>query len=515
MNKELNPSIQTSSSIPAPEKDVAILAMGASIALIGKVLGRGLYAITEIVLARLLGPASFGLYAIGTTILRIFGTIGMLGLQNGVIRFGAKYWRQSASDLKSTLVSSLGLALLSGITLGSLLFILTPWLAEEVFKKPNLIIVLRGVAILFPLFIGLGVAAAATRISKRIKYSALSEDIVQPAVNLLLIIAFSLYQLSLDNAVFSIVVSFGFALVVSLYYLIKLFPEVITAKFGKEFVFKDLLFYSVPTGLAGSFLLLTGWFSRLFIGYYRLAEEVGIYQAVSQISILFVIILNSFNQIFAPMIADLFFRHEMKRIESLYRISTKWGLYLILPLYFVILLFPQQLLTTIFGDVYTSGALAMVILASTQVVNVGTGGVGFLMTMTGHQNYWFITSGSTMLLNVILSIYLVPRFGMTGAAVATAASVSSLYLAGLIEVKIFLGLIPYDRRYIKGIIASGLTIAILVIIGRLIHVQYSLAEVVISLAASYGSFILVLLILGLEVEDREFIRVIVARLKLN
>jgi len=512
LDSDIQP-IEASPRFAPPEKDIAILATGAGIALVGRVGGRGLYAITEIVLARFLGPAGFGLYSIGLNLLRIVGTIGMLGLQNGVIRFGTRYWRTSPSGLKTTLLYAIGLSLASGVFMGMTLYFIAPWLAVQVFSKPELVSIFRRFAFAFPLAIGLWVTASATRISKRIKYSVFAEDVVQPAANLILVIVVALFGLTLSRAVSINVLSYSVALGLALFYVRILFPEALASPAGSDIGIKEILFYSIPTGLAGTFTLLTDWIGRLFVGYYRPAEEAGIYQAASQITILFVIILGALNAIFSPMIADLFHRKEMMRIDALYKISTKWGLYIVIPLFLVICFIPREFMVTIFGKDYADGAIPLVILATTQVVNVGTGAVGFLLTMTGHQNQWFITSGLTMSLTLILNAVLVPVFGMTGSALATALAVSGLYLAGLVQVKITLGLWPYDRRYIKGLFATGIAAVVLYLVNRFIHLSSPLMAVGMSSIVSAGTFGLVLLLLGLDNEDREFIRVISTRVK--
>jgi len=291
------PPIEASPRFAPPEKDVAILATGAGIALVGKVGGRGLYAVTEIVLARILGPAGFGLYAIGLNLLRIVGTIGTLGLQNGVIRFGTRYWRTSPAGLKTTLLYAIGLSLASGVSLGMTLFFLAPWLAVQVYSKPELVLIFRGFAFAFPLAIGLWVTASATRISKRMKYSVFAEDVVQPAANLILVIVVVFWGLTLSRAVSINVLSYGIAFVLALFYILILFHDALASPAGTDLSVKELLFFSIPTGLAGTFSLLTEWIGRLFVGYYLPAEEAGIYQAAAQISILFVIILNALNAI--------------------------------------------------------------------------------------------------------------------------------------------------------------------------------------------------------------------------
>jgi O-antigen/teichoic acid export membrane protein len=436
----------------------------------------------------------------------------MLGLQNGVIRFGAKFRNDSPSDLKSTLINSIGISLVSGTIIGAIIFVAAPWLANAVYNKPELEQVFRGFAFGFPLAIALWVSSAATRISKDMKYSVFSEDFMQPFSNLVLILIFSILGLTLMNSIVSNVISFGIGLASALLFIALIFTDAIKEPYGQQFSVKELLVFSIPTGFAGTFTILTAWTSRLFVGIYRPAYEAGIYQTASQISLVFVIILNALNTIFAPMIADLYNRNYQQRINELYKVSTKWGLYIIAPLFVVLLLFPAEFMIAVFGIKYSPGALPMIILATTQVVNVGTGAVGFLLIMTGHQNNWFLTSGTTMVLCVVLNAVLVPIYGMVGAAIATAIAVSGLYIAGLVQVKKILGFWPYDRRYIKGLIALLFAIIILFIQSLLLDLA-PFPEILVSILLSYLTFSVLLLLLGLDNEDKEFIKIIVSKIK--
>ena len=449
------------------------------------------------------------------TFLRIAGTIGTLGLQNGVIQYGTQYWKKSAADLKSTLIYSIGLSLISGIFVGMVLFILSPWLANDVFKKDGLLIVFRIIALTFPLAIGMWVASASTRISKRMKYSVLGEDIAQPVINLLLIFILFLIGYRLVGALIASLVSFGVAFGLLIYFVYRLYPEILGVSVGKNLKIRDLVFFSIPTGLAGTFTLITGWMSRLFIGYFRPAYEAGIFQAASQVSFFFVIILSSLNTIFAPMIADLYHRNELSRIEELYRISTKWGLYLITPFFIVLCFLPQEFMIAIFGPAYVSGWIPLLLLAATQVVNVGTGAVGFILIMTGHQNDWFTISGIIMLFSVIINILLIPRYGMNGAAVASAISVSLIYIVGLFRIRKSLHLWPYDLRYLKGIGAAAITSLVIFAISWWFGRSSPLLLVSISAIISYIVFGLMLLTFGLDREDWQFIKVISQRLNIN
>src|SRR5690348_10688981 len=105
----LNSSVLTASAVAheAQRKEIAKLAEGAGIVMAGRFGGRGLRLVLDMVLARILGPMNFGLYAIGWTVLRIAGTFSPLGLDAGVIRYGARYFRRDSASLRGVIAQCL------------------------------------------------------------------------------------------------------------------------------------------------------------------------------------------------------------------------------------------------------------------------------------------------------------------------------------------------------------------------------------------------------------------------
>jgi O-antigen/teichoic acid export membrane protein len=489
------------------DNDVVKLATGAGVSLTGKLLGRGVHVLGQVILARLLGPTAFGLYAIGWTILRIVGLIAPLGLGRGVIRFAPRYWRASPSGLKGVLFQSLGMAFLSGLVAGALVYWAAPWLANAVFAEPELTSVIRLFSLALPLMTVLRVAAAATRVSQRMQFSVYAQELGQPAANLLLVAAFGLAGFGLLGGVAAAVISFAVALMLALYFVKRLFPEAFSAGLKSPPFAKKLLAFSLPASLGGMSFMLCLWVDRLIVGHFRSASDVGIYQACSQSAMVFAIILSGFTSILSPLIVDLMRKEEKARLEELYRVSTKWGLYMSLMVFLLISSAPYQVLSVVFGRDYAPGGTVLVILAFGQLASAGTGAIGPLMIMTGHQNRWLVLSGSALLLNVALNFLLIPRWGITGAAIATATAITSLSLCGLLQVRRVLKLWPYDRRYFKGLVATAVTVLILV----LLHWSGN--------GSPFSGLLLVLLIfpttlflVGLEAEDREIVGLVRRRL---
>ena len=172
--------------IEANESQVQGLAIGAKTGLIGSIGGRFLSVISNVLIARLLGPAVFGIYAIGWTIFRFFSLVVPLGMDRAVLRFAPKYWNTNPANLKGLLVNVDKIAFGSGLLTGILFFFLSPWLANSIYQQPELTAVFHLFAFAFPLISLLIVASAATRITKQIRYSVTIYDLGQPLLGLAL-----------------------------------------------------------------------------------------------------------------------------------------------------------------------------------------------------------------------------------------------------------------------------------------------------------------------------------------
>lgn len=502
--EEVAPAVMQSGQVNA-------LAAGASITVVGKVLGRGVDLLKQVLMARLLGPEAFGLYALAWNLLRIIIILAPLGLQNGVTHFGSRFRQSNQGAFKSIYRRALFISLAVSTALAAILFALAPWLANTIFKEPELTAVIRLFVPIIPAMTGMHVVVTTSRVSQRMRYAVYVEEILQPVASLMLFLLLYLLGWKLFGAVVSTVVSVFIAFAAGLIYVRRLFPEMAAAQAKAEVPTTEVMRYSLPTAFSGMFGVLIYRVDRLFIGFFLPAASVGIYQAASQFSIIFAIILNGFNAIFTPMIADLFHQDKMSQLQELYRITTKWSLYLSTPVFLTILVAPVQIMTALYGSAYAEGGAVLFVLTLGQLINSATGPVGMLLIMTGRQNQWFNITAVSLVINLILNWVLIQRIGLVGAAIATAVTTAALFLWGLADARRTLGMWPYDRRYLKGLLAAGIvTIALLAM--RDTFDQPIWNVILLAGSATVGFFGL-LLLLGLDKEDQEFIQSVWSRIK--
>lgn len=484
--------------------DLEKFAHESSISFGSKIFGRGLQILSQVFIARLFGPAVFGLYSIGWTILRIAGDFAPLGLDNAVIRFIPRYRYTDPGALNGVLVRCLGISVLSGLILGCSLYWSAPWLAIHVFGKPELISVLRLFAIAFPAYAGLRAVSAATRATQQMKYAAYTEEVAQPGLNLLFIFLFFILGWHLLGMVTAATLSFALAFLLGIGYLKRLFADALRVPQSPGLSFWELISFSLPTSLAGLFAFLILWMDRLMVGFYLPAQDVGIYQAVSQWVALFAVILDAFAKMMAPMVSQFYQDGEHDRLHELFRVCTKWTLYLCVPAFLISCFAPDLLLTVIFGPEYEAGWLPLIILSVGQLINAGTGAIDVFLIQTGHQNRWLRILLVIFILNAVLLSYLIPRFGITGAATASSIAVIALFAIGFNEVRRVLHLWPFDRRYLKILPPAVLSIVILIGI-RHWDAFSPVMELLLMIFAVAVVFSLSLFFMGLDPEDREIL----------
>ena len=256
----------------------------------------------------------------------------------------------------------------------------------------------------------------------------------------------------------SIIVSYAFAAATALFFTHQLFPE-LRQPVSREWrpAFRELLGFSLPTMLAGAVGTSNLWINRLLAGVFFPADQVGLYQAASQFNNLFAILLGSVVAVFMPLIASLHHAGEKDRLNELYKITTKWSLYINLPVVIVALLLPRDVMRFFYGDDFTQGAGLLMILTVGQLVNVGTGATGGLFMMTGRQNDLFKLTVFGFVAGISSAVLLIPYLGIASMAVGVLVSSLCINVLGTLWLARRDNLWPYDFRYFKGLLASFLT----------------------------------------------------------
>ncbi len=178
--------------------------------------------------------------------------------------------------------------------------------------------------------------------------------------------------------------------------------------------------------IAGQFALLKRA-DAIMIGALISTDEAGFYAAASRISDLVLFVYVVASGILAPLISELHSGGRSRELQGLIAFAARSIFVATLVAAAVVGLLSGFGLS-LFGSEFLVAHPALLILMLGNFLHVIWGLAGFVMSMTGHQTTaaWF--GGAAVLMNLALNAALIPRWGMAGAATATAIATTMLHL---------------------------------------------------------------------------------------
>jgi O-antigen/teichoic acid export membrane protein len=187
------------------------------------------------------------------------------------------------------------------------------------------------------------------------------------------------------------------------------------------------------------------------------AAQVGIYGAVLRAGQSLFLFLTSVSLTFSPFVADLHHRGERDRLDALYKSVTRWTLTATIPVLLLLGILPGSVLR-VFGPTFTEGDDALRILIVGMIVPVIVGTVGFILIMAGRTGWDLAVYVASFAIDVGVAFALArPEvFGIRGAAIAQALTLSFSAVARLLLVRRFLGIWPFDADYARLIVPTAL-----------------------------------------------------------
>ena len=174
--------------------------------------------------------------------------------------------------------------------------------------------------------------------------------------------------------------------------------------------------------LLSGFYMINAQTDVLMLGSMIGPREAGLYHVASRLAGLVTLVLMAVNAVSSPLISRLYSQGDLKELQQLITKTARVITALSIPSALVLILFGDWFLS-LFGPEFSAGEQVLVILVLSQIVNALMGSVGFLLIMTGYERDATIAVGVSSLVNVVLNAILIPKYGVEGAAIATAVSI--------------------------------------------------------------------------------------------
>jgi O-antigen/teichoic acid export membrane protein len=186
----------------------------------------------------------------------------------------------------------------------------------------------------------------------------------------------------------------------------------------KSYDFRGWLAISLPILLVEGFYLLLSYTDVLVLQQFRSSEEVGVYFAVVKTLALVSFIHYAMSATTAHRFAEYHALGDKPRLSAYVAHAIKWTFWPSLAATVLLLALGKPLLW-LFGPKFVIGYDIMFVAAIGLVVRSAIGPVERLLNMLGHQHICALAYALSFVMNVVLCVALVPRFGGHGAAAAT------------------------------------------------------------------------------------------------
>ncbi len=489
------------------------IAKGAGIVLIGTIIGRAFGYGSRIIIARFLGASDYGLISLGFAALTMAAALAAIGLPAGVTRYVSFYkGKKDKGKIKGAIISAIKMNLPISLIFALLLFFGADWISIHVFHDANLTPVLRIFSIAVPFLVLAQNLLSATIGFQEMRYQVYTENIFKESLKLAAIVILVALGFGAIGAAWGWVLAIVLMPLLAFYFLEKKLFPIFNTKIKATSMKRELFSFSWPLIFVGMAGMVMGFMDTLMLGYFCTSYEVGIYNAALPTAMLIKMPTVIFASIFMPVITELYAREKYYDLKNTYSAVTKWILSLAFPAFLLMALFSDDVIRILFGAEYVIGAEALTILAFGFLISTVFARASDIIVVFGRTKITmgcYLTSSAA---NICLNLYLIPIFGVSGAAMATASSLIFLNVLYFIFSYRISKMQPFKPNHLKPIFSA--TIAVLIVYALtkyLIGISFFvLVAMLFVFFALY--FFLLLLFKSFEEEDLMIMRAIDQRL---
>jgi O-antigen/teichoic acid export membrane protein len=391
-------------------------------------------------ITRLLGAEQSGLFLLAISLLAFGSVFFRLGLDNVLLRLiGAD---QGSTRSIGSVTTGLIWSVIVAVAITLIVFLNSDFLSVHLFKKPEFTPVLSIMIWALPLMVVFTLLSFGFQAFYRVIVATLFQNL---GVSSLFIIALAISYFFFENIELDAVqlsYLYLFSVIVIFFLAVFCWNRQIDGQWG-EVRLKDRQLWESSSNLwvASSMSLAVQWSGILIAGAFVTSADIAYLSAAQRTAMLTSFVLMVVNMVVAPRYARLWKENNIKEMQRLAKWSTRGMIVLVLPIVTLMLVVPSWIMS-LFGDEFSVAGDLLAIIAIGQFVNVATGSVGYLLSMSGHERDFRRVTLFSGPLTIILSYIFIVQWGVLGAAIAMAIGLSLQNLLALYMVKKRLGFWP-------------------------------------------------------------------------
>jgi O-antigen/teichoic acid export membrane protein len=390
-----------------------------------------------------------------TSVFLILESAALLGTDTGLVRWlPAQLASGRAADLSRTLVVSAVPVLLVSLGVTVALYAVAPALAPHLVgpdAAATMTVMLRALALVLPVAALHALVLAATRGTGSMRPTVVVENVGRLGLQALAVLVTYLAGGGALALALAWSMPYVLGLVVAGSWLRILVADRTTARGAPTpwvTVAREFWAYTAPRAVAR--IIQSGLKRSDIVLVAALASpaDAALYTAATRFVVLGQLFIQAVQQALSPHLSSLFTRGHDSVANSVFQAATLWSMIAAWPLYLVTAGFAPTLLG-VFGDGYDAAADVVVILSMTMLLATACGPVDAVLLMAGRSWLSLRNNLVALVVNIGLSVVLIPVAGLRGAAIAHAVAIVVRNLLPLVQVRRHLAMWPITRAAVQ------------------------------------------------------------------
>jgi len=459
---------------------------------------------TGILMPNFLSESEIGALNLIVSYALLFGQLGSLGFHTATVRI-FPYFKDHKTGHHGFVFLSIAVSLAGFILAAVAYFLLKPWIvAKNVGDSPvfaSYIYLILPVA-LFTIFFNQFDAYA-----RGLYFSTVGSFMKEFFQRAMILLAVGLFILELVNRdglfiLYTVALCLPTAGLVLFLIVKKEFSIRPDFQFIDKQIVREMLRMGVYGLLTGFGVIAIAQIDRLMINFYLSESETGIYSTAFYFGTLILMPSRAVQRIAASVIAVAFKENDLATIETMYKKTSLYQFMLSLLL-FLLLWMNVDAVFTIIPESYKAGKYVIFFIGLSNVIVMAGGTSGSIISSSRHYAYsaWFV--GIFLVMIVATNILLIPRFGITGAAAASAISAFIYNGIQIIFVRHKWSFQPYDFRFL---ILSAIALSIYFIVDQVPAFPNTYLDIAMRSALITELFVILVYVLKISPELNQMLR---------
>ena len=404
------------------DKNFKELLFGSFLSVFLKITGMVLTYAAILYITNKYGAKQYGILVMLTTIASVFAIIPTFGSHDAILRVIGELWEHKKYSnikyiFKRVLLATTFLAILFIL----LLYFSSGFIAENILNKAYIKPYIKIISITIVATTILTIITATLTGIKKIKESVFIQTIATQLIFLIFLIINNSLKIT-DNLIYIYVASYVTAITLSTIFVLKIIMYLKhdnSKNIEHKYDLAKISAIALPLLFVNSLHFLIFQSDIIMLSIFATEQDIGIYNAARRIAELTSIPLFAINSIVVVKFAALHSKNDIYNLQKITKQSTKLMFFMSLPLLLFYFSFPSFVMG-LFSKEFIAGVGVLVLITGAQFINVISGSVGYIMSMTDNRhivrNVLFIAA----IINITLNYILIPIYGINGAAVASA-----------------------------------------------------------------------------------------------